>query len=160
MPEDVAKDYALEVKVQDKTSVYAGVPENFSEDKLYVVYDGGEAAAGMEYAMKIKVPEGVYIPEKDREVVAVCTLVHKVLKEIELPVTAENIPEGKKVKISPEKIKVSLKGTENLLVAGNLKATIDASKLEENEKTALEVDISTDKEIQIIGTYTASAILE
>lgn len=160
LPVDMADDFAVEVKNQDKTSVYAGVPDGFTEDALYAIYTGGQHAAGTEYKMKISVPEGVYIPEKDREITAVCTLIPKVLKDVEVPVTAENVPEGKKVKITPEKIRVSLKGAENLLVSGDIKATIDASKLSLGEKTNLEVKLTTDKEIQIIGSYTATAVLE
>ena len=64
------------------------------------------------------------------------------------------------MKFTQEKIRISAKGAENILEPGNIKATIDASKLTVGEKVALEVELSSDKEIQIVGSYTASAILE
>ena len=160
LPEDKADQYALDVKKQSATTVFAGVSNGVNINTLFATFDGDEADEKTAYTMKITVPQGVYVPEKDREITAECTLVPKVLKELEVSVSAENVPEGKKVKLTPDKIRVSAKGAESLLVPGNIKATVDVSKLSLGTEKNLEVKLSTDKEIQLAGTYTVSAILE
>ena len=160
LPQNAAEQYALEVKKQSKTSVFAGVPAGSEIDTLYATFDGDESDEKTAYEMKITVPEGVYIPEENLEITAECTLIPKIIREIEVTVSAENVPEGKKATITPEKIIISAKGAENLLIPGNIKATVDVSKLTSGESRDLEVSLSTDKEIQIAGTYTVSAQLE
>lgn len=160
LPEDLADNYALEVKNQSITNVFAGVSGTNAIEELYAELKADENNQKPEYTLKITVPEGVYLPEESREFTAQCTLVPKILKEIEVPVTGENVPEGKKVKITPEKIRVSVKGAENMLVAGNIKATVDASGLAEGEEKNLEVELSGDGDIKIVGSYTVTAILE
>lgn len=160
LPASKADNYALDVKKQSITSVFAGVSENADIDALFATFDGDEEDEKTAYTMKVKIPDGVYVPEKGLEVTAECTLVPKVLKELEVPISAENIPEGKKVKLTPDKITISAKGAESLLIPGNIKASIDASKLGSGSAKDLEVDLYTDKEIQLAGTYTVSAQLE
>lgn len=160
LPEEMAMDYALTVKNQSITSVSAGVPEGVDITSLYAIFNGKENDGKTEYTLNLTVPEGVYVPEKSTELTATCELVPKVLKELEIPVTAENVPEGKKVKLTPDKIKISVKGAENLLSASNIKATVDASQLTSGEEQNVEVTLTTDKDIQIVGTYTTAAILE
>lgn len=160
LPDNMAENYALEIKNQSVTTVFAGVLGTNTIEELYAEINVDENNQKTEYTLNIIVPEGVYLPEESREFTAQCTLVPKTLKEIEVPITAENVPEGKKVKITPEKVRVSAKGAENLLTAGNIKATVDASKLTEGEETNLAVELYCDKEIQIVGTYMVSVILE
>lgn len=160
LPDEMAADYALNVKNQSITSVSAGVPEDSDINSLYAVFNGRENDGKTEYTLKITVPEGVYVPEKNTEVVVSCELVPKVLKELEISVTAENVPEGKKVKLTPDRIKVSVKGAENLLSASNLRATVDASQLTPGEAQNMEITLTADKDIQIVGTYTTEAIME
>lgn len=157
--EDRARDYAIEVKKQSVTTISAGITPGTDIKALYAIFDGDKRHEGTEYKMKIHIPEGVYIPPENRELTAECTLVPKILKEIEVPIVAENVPEGKKVKINPDKIRISVKGAESLLVPASVKATVDASRLTPGEEENVEVKLD-GKDIQIVGTYTTSVILE
>lgn len=158
--EETSKNFVLDVKLLDKATVTAGYIGANPPESLTAVYAGGEAAVGTEFTIQLEAPEGVYLPENSREITCVCTLTPKVLRELAVPVAAKNVPDGKKVKISPDKITVSVKGAENALSAQNITAAVDVSGMDSGDTAVLEVELSTDKEIEILGAYTASVSME
>ncbi len=158
--ESLAADYVLNVKNQNVTSVSAGVDDGVEITGLTAVYNNEKPDEKNLCKLSIEVPEGVYLPKKSSEVTAECSLVPKVLKEIEIAVEAENVPEGKTVKIVPEKIKVTAKGAEEAITSDKLKARINAENLTEYTETDVEVEFETQENIQTVGSYSVTAILE
>jgi YbbR domain-containing protein len=80
------------------------------------------------------------------------------MHEVEVSVSAENIPEGREVQISPEKIKVSVKCEKTDAQEGKISATINAEDLDETDKT-VNVTVTAEENIDVIGEYTVSAKL-
>lgn len=161
LADGAAENYVLTVKSREISAVEIGVPKDSELSELYAYLDESDKMENGKYELTISVPEGCYLQEEKTTFEADCTLVPKILKEIEIPVTAENVPAGETVRITPEKIRVSVKGPENLLTQDNLSAAVDVSELHPSAYGAAEVKVTAAKEeIEIIGTYTAEVYVE
>lgn len=160
LPEDIKEDYVLSVKGPSMTAVDVGVPENSDITEIFAYFDEKSKKENGKYELLLTVPEGCYVPKKNTTLLAECTLTPKVLKVLDIPVTAENVPEGKKISISPEKISVSVKGAESSLSQDKIKASINAAKLLESNHGTLDVVFKTEEDIKIIGTYSVTATIE
>lgn len=159
LSEEMQEDYVLSVKNASLATVEAGVPEGVTLTELTAVFDT-DIEAGGECELLLTVPDGVYLPKKYQKITAQCQLVPKVLKELEIPVSAQNVPEGKKVILSQEKILVTVKGAESSLTADKIKASIDAQDVPPEAAESVEVTVTAAEDIKIIGTYTVTAKLE
>lgn len=153
LTEDMAENYVLNVKSMTIMSVEAGVSENFEISELYAYYDESKKTENGKYELAIDVPEGCYLPKENAVVVADCTLVPKILKEITVSVSAKNVPEGAQVTVLPDKIRITAKGAENVLSEEHIKAFVDVSEIPNGGSA--EVIFETDGEIKIIGTHNA-----
>ncbi len=160
LPEDMKEDYVLSVKGPSMTAVDAGVPENSDITEIFAYFDEDSKNENGKYELILTVPEGCYLPKKSLTLTADCTLTPKVLKVLDIPVTAGNVPEGKRLSITPEKISVSAKGAENSLSPDKIKASIDTSKLSGNSHGTLDVVFETEEDIKIIGNYSVTATME
>lgn len=157
LTEELSGEYALKVKNLSAQAVKAGVPEDSELTEIFAYFAGGRSEDDV-YKLKLDVPEGVYLPEDSRTVTAQCELVPKVVKELEVPVTAINIPEGKKAKITPAKIKITAKGAEDALSADKIKATVDAKEI--TTAGGAPVHIEAQDGITVIGAYSAAVTIE
>ncbi len=156
--EEMAKDNVLTVRQQSIDAVVAGLSENCTAGELFAYLDP-DKKNGDVYELTIDVPDGCYLPEESFNLTADCVLAPKVQKNVEVLVSIENVPEGKNIKIAPERITVSLKGTEDSLSKAELKAKVDASSMDGGAKD-LEVIIEAQENIEVIGSYKVSAIVE
>ncbi len=151
------ENYALKIRNPSMQTVNAGVPEDSELTEIFAYFEGGRSEDNI-YKLKLDVPEGVYLPEESRTVSAQCELVPKIEKELEVSVTAVNIPEGKKAKITPAKIKVTAKGTEDVLSADKIKATVDAKEI--TTAGGAPVHIEAADGITVIGAYSVAVTIE
>lgn len=148
-----SEDYGLVVKSLSKTSVEVGLEDGISTDSVRAVITNILSENG-KYELTLQADNGVYIPEKSKQITVVCEVVPKVIKEIEVPVTVENMPEGKTYSLTEDKLKVSVKGIEKEITADKIKAVIDASELPSGKGTAA-VDVTADGGITVVGAYSA-----
>ncbi len=160
LDEKLRENYILNVKNPSFTSINAGVPEGVEIESLKAVFSEEKTEEKNQYKLALDIPDGVYVPKKFREITAECVLVPKVLKELEIAVGAENVPEGKKVRITPEKIMVTVKGAEDSLLADKIKAKINADSLTEDAESVVNVEFETQENVKVVGAYSVTAIIE
>ncbi|MBO5060016.1 MAG: hypothetical protein J6C82_03795 [Clostridia bacterium] len=160
LDEKLRENYILNVKNPSFTSINAGVPEGVEIESLKAVFSEEKTEEKNQYNLALDIPDGVYVPKKFREITAECVLVPKVLKELEIAVGAENVPEGKKVRITPEKIMVTVKGAEDSLLADKIKAKINADALTEDAESVVNVEFETQENVKVVGAYSVTAIIE
>ena len=100
----------------------------------------------------------MYVKEEDMTISVTGEILPKELREITAQVEAVNVPDGKTAVISPKEKTVTLKSIED---ASNikLKLSVDVGKMTEAEKI-LPVQIETDSDIDIIGTYSVLVRME
>lgn len=158
LDDELKDEYALKIKEQSIKKLTVGLGDTASADELYVVLDSSVAKEHSPVTAQIQIPEDIYCPTKDLDVDVEYELLPKTVNEIEVDVSPKNAPEGKEVTINPEKITVSAKCAKDDAVSDNITATIDASKLDEAEKTVT-VNVTADDNIEIIGKYTVTAKL-
>lgn len=158
LADSLKENYTLKVKKQSVESLTVGLLDNTSVTELYAVLDDNATKERSPITVDIQIPDNIYYHGDDATVTVEFELLPRTLHEIEVPVTAENIPEGQDVSINPEKIKVTVKCAKNDAVAGKISATINAEDLNENDKT-VKVTLGAEENIDIIGEYTVSAKL-
>ncbi len=151
--EDFNDNYVLKLKSISVQNVDAGVPEGaIVKEAKAVVSELTKTQA----EILLTVPDGVYIPEEKRKVKVEYQLEPKILKEVEVEVTADNVPEGKTAEIYSKKIKVSVKGAESEISADKIKATIDMMSTQSN---IYHVQFDLPEGLEIVGSYTTEAVL-
>lgn len=166
LPDRMKEDYILSIKSQSIETVAVGVsqeiePDEFFKNKeIYAYFEESKKRDDGTYELSISVPDGCFVPEDYSTVIVNCDLIPKVEKEVEVAVTIQNVPEGLKVRLEPEKIKVLVKGTEDKLAPSNIKATVDASGISENESKKVEVKFENKEDIKVIGIYSTYVISE
>ncbi len=168
LPKSLAEDNTLVVKNQSLTSVDVGFSQDLnveeffdkSDVELYAYFDASKKQEDGTYKLELSVPDGCFVPEDKRIISASCELVPKSTKEIELSVSIQDAPENMKIRLEPDKIRVLAKGSEDKLSASNLKASVDASAINETGSKSLEVKIEAKENISVIGTYHVTAIAE
>lgn len=148
-----SENYGLIVKNMSKTSVDVGVEDGVNPNSVCAVIseiseDGGK------YELQLQAQDGVYIPEKNKDITVMCEVVPKIIKEIEVPIKVENLPEGKTYILTEDKIKVSVKGIEKEINADKISAVLDASVLADGRNFAA-IDMTAENGVTIIGAYTA-----
>ncbi|MBQ7985986.1 MAG: hypothetical protein IJ304_01825 [Clostridia bacterium] len=158
LSDSLKENYSLKVKKQSVESLTVGIPDNSSVTELYAVLDNNATRARSPITVDIQIPDGVYCPLEDLSVTVEFELLPRTVHELEVSVTAENAPEGREVSINPEKIKVSVKCAKDDAVASKISATIDASELNDEEKT-VDVNVAAVENMDIIGKYTVTAKL-
>lgn len=158
LDEKIQDNYTLKVQKQSVDTLVIGLDDKSTLTELKVVLDSSILNERSPITTDIKIPEDVYCPEKDLTVNVEYELLPKTEHTVEVGVTPKNAPDGKEVAINPEKIKVSVKCAKDDAVASKISATIDASKLGKDEKT-VDVAVSADAGIDVIGKYTVSAKL-
>ena len=112
------------------------------------------ASEGGKYELTLEEPEGVYIPEKSRKITVSCEIMPKIIKEIEVPLTVQNLPEGKNYELFNSKVKVSVKGIEKDLTADKIKAIIDAQNLADG-KNHVQITVEVQDGMTVVGSYGA-----
>ncbi len=158
LADSLKANYTLKVKKQSVESLTVGLPDNVTQTQLFAVLDDNATRERSPITLQIEIPDGIYCPLDDLSITVEFELLPRTLHEIEVPVNAENIPEGQDVSINPEKIKVTVKCAKNDAVAGKISATINAEELNENDKT-VKVNVAAEENIDIIGEYTVTAKL-
>lgn len=158
LADSLKENYTLKVKKQSVESLSVGLPDNTTVTELYAVLDESATRERSPIDLQLEIPDDIYCPLDDLSITVEYELLPRALHEIEVPVTAENVPEGQDVSINPEKIKVTVKCAKNDAVAGKISATINAEDLNENDKT-VKVTLGAEENIDIIGEYTVSAKL-
>lgn len=149
--------YSMTVKNQSVTSVEIGVESGVTVDSVHAVISREEGKT--EYETEIILPEGVYMPDKNRKVTVVCQFEPKVLSEVTVPVTVSNVPEGRTAYVEPKEITVSVKCGETTDPSGQITATADASDDPGGEGTVT-VAISAPKEIEVVGAYSVTVRIQ
>ena len=158
LSDSLKANYALKVKKQSISALTVGLPDNITEIQLYAVLDSSATREHSPITLKIQIPDGIYYPGEDLSVTVEYELLPRTIHEVEVSVSAENIPEEREVQIKPEKIKVSVKCAKNDAVASKISAVINAEDLDETEKT-VNVTVTAEENIDVIGEYTVSARL-
>lgn len=144
--------YSMTVKGQSATSVDIGVEDGTEISALIAVITREEGKT--EYEAELTVPDGVYLPEKSKKITAVCLFETKQLTEITVPVTIENVPEGKTATIEPAEIEITIKCA-GIPSPDKITATADAEGLDDGAYSA-EVSVTAEDGITVIGAYTAT----
>lgn len=160
--DSLKNNYVLKVKKQNVTKLTVGVPQDTDLEKppvLYAVLGENATKERGPVTLEIQIPQEFYFPQEDNSVTVEYELLPKSVHEIEVIVKAENIPSGKEVTITPEKINISVRCVKSDAVANKIRATFDAQNLNENEETTVKLKVSADENIDIIGEYTAIAKL-
>lgn len=145
--------YSMTVKSQSASNVDVGVEDGTSVTAIKAVVRREEGKT--EYETELIVPEGVYVPEKNRKVTAVCQFEPKILTEITVPVTVKNAPEGVNITIEPKEIKVSVKGSESTVGSGKITAELDAAGVTADGLVPVKVTAVGD--ITVVGSYSVEA---
>lgn len=148
-----SEDYGLIIKSISKSAVDVGVEDGAEPTAVYAVMTDISAENG-KYELKLQEQDGVYIPEKNKDITVVCEVVPKVIKEIEIPVKVINLPDGKTCTLAEDKIKVSVKGIEKEISADKISAVLDASAVGDG-KNVVTVTVTAEDGMAIIGAYTA-----
>lgn len=158
LSDSLKENYTLKVKKQSVGSLTAGIPENTTITELFAILDDNVTKERSPITIDIQIPDNVYCPQDDLSITVEYELLPKIIQEVEVPVTVENVPEGKEVEITPEKIKVTVKGAKTDALEGKITASIDASELDENKKTVTAV-VAAEENIDVIGEYSVTARL-
>lgn len=153
------ENYTLQLNKQSVSTLTVGYLNEAPKNKLLAVLNEDATKERSPMTVDIQLPEGIFSPEEP-VVTVEYELLPKTVHELEIPVHPEKVPDGKKVTTEPEKIKVSVKCAKNDAVADNLSATFDASELKEGEKKTVTLNITAKDNIEVLGVYTISAMLQ
>lgn len=153
LSEEYAQDYGVNIKSISKASIGVGLADGVNPQSVRAVITDIESEDG-KYELTLEADEGVYIPEKSKQITVSCEIVPKVIKEVEVPVTVENLPEGKSYELFNSKVKVSVKGIEKELTADKIKAVIDARDLPDG-KNHVQIAIEAPEGATVVGSYGA-----
>ncbi len=156
LSEESREDYGILIKNIEKNTVEAGISEGIEAEYIEAVITPQNGKNT--YEAELIVPDGVYVKEEDMTISVTGEILPKELREITAQVEAVNVPDGKTAVISPKEKTVTLKSIED---ASNikLKLSVDVGKMTEAEKI-LPVQIETDSDIDIIGTYSVLVRME
>lgn len=156
LSEESREDYGILIKNIEKNTVEAGISEGIEAEYIEAVITPQKDKNT--YEAELIVPDGVYVKEEDMTISVTGEILPKELREITAQVEAVNVPDGKTAVISPKEKTVTLKSIED---ASNikLKLSVDVGKMTENEEI-LPVQIETDSDIDIIGTYSVLVRME
>ena len=156
LSEESREDYGILIKNIEKNTVEAGISEGIEAEYIEAVITPQKGKNT--YEAELIVPDGVYVKEEDMTISVTGEILPKELREITAQVEAVNVPDGKTAVISPKEKTVTLKSIED---ASNikLKLSVDVGKMTEAEKI-LPVQIETDSDIDIIGTYSVLVRME
>lgn len=156
LSEESREDYGILIKNIEKNTVEAGISEGIEAEYIDAVITPQNGKNT--YEAELIVPDGVYVKEEDMTISVTGEILPKELREITAQVEAVNVPDGKTAVISPKEKTVTLKSIED---ASNikLKLSVDVGKMTENEEI-LPVQIETDSDIDIIGTYSVLVRME
>lgn len=135
---DIALDPGLDI------SGYQVIVKSFSKDKaqiglekedydsintVYAEFDGGITVnSNGKYKMKLKIPEDVYYPEKDDELIMNADIEEITVNKVTFEVIPENVPPGREITLNPEKVTVELTGAQSKMQ--EVKAKVDLSGLD------------------------------
>ncbi|MBR5809045.1 MAG: hypothetical protein IKY39_02940 [Clostridia bacterium] len=158
LADSLKANYTLKVKKQSVSALTVGIPDNVTETQLYAVLDSNATREHSPATLEIQVPDGIYCPSEDLSVTVEYELLPRIMHDVEVQVSAENIPEGREVQLTPEKIKVAVKCAKNDAVASKISATINAEDLSETDKS-VNVTVSAEENIDVVGEYTVNARL-
>lgn len=147
------ENFSMTVKSQSAQTVDIGVEDGVEITSVNAVITREDGKT--EYEAELIVPDGVYIPDKNRKIEAVCQFEPKILTEVTVPVTVKNAPEGKTVTVEPKEITISVKGSQNSVNAGKITAAIDAAAITGEE--LIPVEITADSNVSVIGSYSVTA---
>ena len=158
LADSLKENYTLKVKKQSVTNLTVGLPDSFTETQLYAVLDNDATREHSPITLKIQIPDGIYCPADDLSITVEYELLPRTVHDVEVSVTAEDVPEGRDVQIKPEKIKVTVKCSKTDAVESKISATINAEDLTDEDKT-VKVNVAAEENIDIIGEYTVTAKL-
>ena len=161
LSDDLKSNYSLKIKKQSLTQLTVGLPKDSLYESLPVLYATLDEDAVTEEGiatLDIELPEDIYVPETKPTITVEFELLPKIEKEVEVPIQAKNVPEGKTVTTIPSKVRINVQATENAAF-NKISASIDASKLTPGQEKNISLDISAPEDIDIIGTYSVSAKL-
>lgn len=120
LPDEDGTDYALEVKALSKEKTDIGVEAGAeAPDTLYAVFAPERFREGQEeYSIKLKVPEGVYVPTDSESVTAKLSVEKTVEKLVNFAVTVKNVASGLKAECSVKNITLKARGAASEPTAG------------------------------------------
>jgi len=114
----------------DKIEIGVDLAEENPTDTIYATFVGGIVPnTSGKYPMKLSIPDNIYCPEGDKELIMTADIEKISTVEKTLDITAENIPAGKTADISPNKVSVMLTGSERKM--DEIRAKVDLSGLSE-----------------------------
>ena len=160
LSDDLDSYYALDVTEQDVKKVFVGLEEGVEIDSLDAIFEKKHIDSEDEtLTLTITAPDGVFIPEDSKNVNIKYNISRKAAFEVEVPVSAKNVPDGHSVSMTPDKIKVRIKSSKDDATAENISASLDARKLTRGTRENVILNVTAKDNIQVLGTYTISATL-
>ena len=160
LSDDLDSYYALDVTEQDVKKVFVGLEEGVEIDSLDAIFEKKHIDSEDEtLTLTITAPDGVFIPEDSKNVNIKYNISRKAAFEVEVPVSAKNVPDGHSASMTPDKIKVRIKSSKDDATAENISASLDARKLTRGTRENVILNVTAKDNIQVLGTYTISATL-
>lgn len=128
-PEYDKDNYQIEVKSFSTDKLEVGV-KNGNVEVLYATFkENGDGGDGGKYEMNLEIPENVYCPQVPENLIMTATIENIITKEVQIPVTAENVGADLIVTEIDGFLTVSAVGTDEGL--SKLKAIADLSDITE-----------------------------
>ena len=160
LSDELKNEYSLTVEQQEISKIYAGVKEDADVTHLEAIFEREHIDAEEDtVTLTVKAPDGVYIPQEDREIKVKCDVSKKATFEVDVPVSAKNVPDGFSVSMNPGKIKVRVKCSKEDAKANNITAILDAKNLSRGGRENVILTVTAKDDMQVLGTYTTSATL-
>ena len=156
LDEESRPDYGIKVKNIEEPTLDVGLDEGVKVDFIEAVVTPQSGKNSFDAVLSV--PDGVYIPEENLTVSVSGEVLPKQLVEVTATVDAVNVPSGQTPVIIPKEKTFTLKTVEDIDDI-KLKATVNIGKMTEQEEF-LPIEIKTDADVEIIGTYTVLVKLE
>ncbi len=160
LSDELENYYTLDVTEQDVKKVFVGVEEGVEIDYLDAIFEKKHLDQDSEtLTLTLSAPDGIYIPEDSKNINIKYNISKKAVFEVEVPVSAKNVPDGHSVSMTPDKIKVRIKSSKDDASVENITATLDARNLTRGARENAILTVTAKDNIQVLGTYTTSATL-
>lgn len=159
LDDTLKSDNALKINKQSISNVTIGYSGEEKPDALYAVLKKDKLDNSGAVTLDIDVPDGIYIHSDKTSVDVEYELQKKSVHEIEVAILPTNVPERKEITITPKKIHVRAKCTDTDATSRKISVVLDASKITSDREEVVILTVTPEENIDIIGTYTASAIL-
>lgn len=156
LDEESRRDFGIKIKSIEETTVDAGLDEGVEVDFIEAVVTPQSGKNSFDAVLSV--PDGVYIPEENLTVSVSGEVLPKQLVEITASIDAVNVPSGQTPVIVPKEKAITLKTVEDIDDI-KLKAIVNIGKMTAQEEI-LPIEIKTDADVEIVGTYSVLVKLE